>query len=335
MEVMHIDDDQRIFGPNSSADPVEYFINPIGIQSMVLSAAELGSSTNISTDTITAFSINVNLVPSPGAQPAVTFPLVQGMSFFTGIYNGTTPLLQSGVFFQSVTKAATDPKPGVSKYTVLLEDGKTWLVYAYSPDGVGLDFTVVNNSLAQATSNFNGIIQIAKNPGGDAEALYDAACGAYPTTATLSGTVNGSTGSYTLSFAKGGMANTTLAMFALPHHVESFDSQTNSSLTTVQLDTTTKGVATAVVADSWTLLEELPVTLGFAPWSPSIGAENVPLSAAAIAAILPVAASEVSQNMNDQTNLTSMYFAGKVSPHLMSVSVRPSNYHRRSPNSPK
>jgi endo-1,3(4)-beta-glucanase len=318
MSIQHIDDNQRVFGPDPNANPVEYFINPSGIQSLVLSATELGASTNISIDTITAFSANVNLLPSPGAQAAITFPLVQGMGFITGIYNGGTPMLQTGVFFRSVTKATTSPKAGVTKYTILLEDGKTWLLYAYSPDGAGLDFTVVSNGLAQATSNFNGFIQIAKNPGGAAEAMYDAACGAYPTTASLSGSINGTTGSYILSFAKGGMTNTTLTMFALPHHVESFDPTTKSAITTIQLNTTTKGVATAVVADSWTLVEELPITMGFAPWSPSIGNEKLALSAAAIAAIQDVAASEVSQNMSEQTNLNSMYFSGKVSPFSLS-----------------
>lgn len=313
MAISHIDDNQRVFGPDSTENPAQYFINPIGIQSLVLSAAELGASTSISMDTITAFSTNVNLLPSPGAEPAITFPLVQGMGFITGIYNGGTPILQTGVFFLSVTKATTNPKPGVTKYTILLEDGKTWFVYAYSPDGAGLDFTVINNSLVQATSNFKGIIQIAKNPGGGAEAMYDALCGVYPTTATLSGSVNGATGSYTLSFAKAGMTNVTLAMFALPHHVQSFDSSTTSALTTVQLNTTTKGIATAVVADSWTLVEDLPTTMGFAPWSPSMATETVTLSSAAIAAIQDIAASEVSQNMNQQTNLDSMYFSGKVS----------------------
>jgi endo-1,3(4)-beta-glucanase len=327
MSIQHIDADQRVFGPNASANPVEYFVNPIGIQSLVLSASELGASTNISMDTITAFSANVNLLPSPGAQPAITFPLVQGMAFITGIYNGGTPVLQTGVFFRSVTKATTSPKAGVTKYTILLEDGKTWLLYAYSPDGTGLDFTVVSNGLAQATSNFNGIIQIAKNPGGDAEAMYDAACGAYPTTATLSGGADGATGSYTLSFAKSGITNTKLAMFALPHHVESFDASTKSALTTVQLNTTTKGVATAVVADSWSLVEELPTSMGFAPWSPSIGNEQIALSAATIAQIQIVAASEVSQNMSQQTNLNSMYYSGKVSLAFLST-YNVSNHHQ-------
>ena len=313
MSIQHIDANQKAFGPTTAADPAPYFINPLGIQSLVLSASELGVSTNISLDTITAFSANVNLLPSPGAQPAISFPLVQGMGFITAIYNGGTPLLQTGVFFRSVTKASTHPKAGVTKYTMILEDGKTWLLYACSLQGAGLDFTVVNNGLVQATSNFNGVIQVAKNPGGDAEAMYDAAYGAYPISVTLSGSLNGATGSYTMSFQKGGITDTTLAMFALPHHVESFDPTTKSTLTTVQLDTTTKGCATAVLADSWTLVEELPVSMGFAPWSPSIGAEKPAFSNSAIAQIHTIAASEISQNMNQQTNLNSMYYSGKVS----------------------
>ncbi|RFU31666.1 hypothetical protein B7463_g4677, partial [Scytalidium lignicola] len=310
LAVSHIDADQRVYGPQNSAGAVSYFINPVGIQSLVLSAAELGSSTVLTSDRVAAFSTNVNLAPSSGAPSTITFPLVQGMAFLTGIYNGSTPLLQTGVFFRSITKSSSSPKPGVAKYSIILEDGKTWLMYAYSPGGASLDFTVVNNTLAQATSNFQGIIQIAKNPGGNAEALYDAACGSYPTSVNLSGSVNGDVGSYTFSFNKAGMSNSTLTMFALPHHLESFDSTTKAAVTGVTLNTTTKGTATAVVADQWTLTETLPTGMSFAPWSPDLGSRGS-LSQSAINAMVSIAASEVSQNMSQQTNLNSMYFSGK------------------------
>lgn len=32
----------KVFGPNATANPVEYYVNPVGIQSIVFSAAELG-----------------------------------------------------------------------------------------------------------------------------------------------------------------------------------------------------------------------------------------------------------------------------------------------------
>jgi endo-1,3(4)-beta-glucanase len=312
LSISHIDANQRVFGPDPAANPANYFINPNGIQSLILSAAELGGSTTISTDSLTASSINVNLLPNAGAAPAITFPLVQGMGFFTGLYNGGTPVVQTGVFFRDITRSSLSPKAGVTKYTFVLEDGKTWLLYAYSPSGAPLNLTVVNNNLAQSTSNWYGIIQIAKNPGGAAEALYDTACGAYATTATISGSVNGATGTYAVSFTKAGLASASLLMFALPHHVQSFSSATQASVSSVKLQTTTKGIATAVVADSWILVEpDMPIDMGFAPWSP-ISRGQSRLSASAIAAIQTAATSEVSQDMNQQTNLNSFYYAGKV-----------------------
>lgn len=310
--ISHIDANQRVFGPDPTANPAGYFINPNGIQSLILSAAELGNSAVLSTDCLTGFSVNVNLLPRAGTAPAVTFPLVQGMGFVTGLYNGSTPVLQTGVFFRNITRSSLGPKAGITKYTIVLEDGKTWFLYAYSSSGAPLSLTVVSNNLAKSTSNWYGIIQIAKNPGGNAEALYDAACGAYATTATLSGSVDGATGTYTLYFGKAGLASTSLVMFALPHHVQSFSSTTKRSISSVQLQTTTKGVATAVVADSWILVEpNMPISMNFAPWSPASGS-RLNLSANALAAIQSAASSEVSQDMGQQTNLNSFYFAGKV-----------------------
>jgi endo-1,3(4)-beta-glucanase len=64
------------------------------------------------------------------------------------------------------------------------------------------------------------------------------------------------------------------------------------------------------------MVENLPTTMGFVPWSPSTGALVPSFSADTIQAILSVAQSEVSQNMSDQTNLNSMYYSGKVEPPL-------------------
>ncbi len=313
MSISHIDANQKVFGPDPAANPANYFINPNGIQSLVLSAAELGASTTISTDSLTASSINVNLLPSAGAAPAVTFPVVQGMGFVTGLYNGSTPIVQTGVFFRNITRSALSPRAGVTKYTFILEDGKTWLLYAHSTSGMPLGLKYVSNNLAQSTSNWYGIIQIAKNPGGEAEALYDAACGAYATSSTVSGSVNGTTGTYAISFTKAGVASAALIMFALPHHVQSFSSPTQSSLSSVKLQTTTKGIATAVVADLWVLVEpDMPIRMDFAPWSPASGNKSR-LSTSTIATVQDAAITEISQDMKQQTNLNSFYYAGKVS----------------------
>lgn len=324
MAVSHIDADQLALGPVNAYGAVDYFINPVGIQSLVLSAAELGSSTNLTTTNITDMSAVVQLRPSPSETPAIEFPLTQGAGFVTGIYHGVTPVIQSGVFFLNVTKVDMQPRPGVTKYRIALNDGKTWFLYATSTDGSTLDLQVVNNGLIQATSTFTGTIQVAKDPNGAGEALYDATCGSYATGATVSGTAVGMQGTYSFTFEQAGLSGAPLLMFALPHHVQSFDSATNSSVqTALQLQTTTKGIATAIVANAWTMVEaRLPVSISFLPWSPTEGSQKT-LSAATAARILAVAQSELSQDISAQTNLNSMYYSGKACTPKTSQSFSP------------
>ncbi|KAI9890343.1 MAG: hypothetical protein M1814_004253 [Vezdaea aestivalis] len=311
LSVSHIDANQRAFG---QGDPAQYFINPIGLQSVIFSATELSSGTVLTTDTLKAFSVNVNLSPSAEAQPKITFPLVQGMGFVTAKYNAATPLIQSSIFFRTLT-AAGSPANGIAKYKIVLEDGKTWLLYLIATSGIPPQLEVTSNSQITGTDQLSGFIQIAKNPEGNAanEAKYDASAGVYATQAEVSGTAKGVTGTYSLNWGKAGVAdsNRKLIMFALPHHVQSFDSATAGLKTAIQLQTTTKGMATGVVGDAWNMTESnLATDMDFAPWSPTLKSQSS-LSASAIAAINSVSTSEVSQDMNAQTNLDSMYFSGK------------------------
>jgi endo-1,3(4)-beta-glucanase len=78
----------------------------------------------------------------------------------------------------------------------------------------------------------------------------------------------------------------------------------------VHLQTTTKGTATGVLADQWNMVENLPVDMGFAPWTRERGTLSN-LSSEAIAAVINVANSEVEQDVNAQCCLNSMYFSGK------------------------
>ncbi|KAL2197841.1 glycoside hydrolase family 81 protein [Corynascus similis CBS 632.67] len=311
LAISHIDANQRVYGEtDQSTGAASYFINPLGIHSVCLSAAELGNGTALTTEALTDFSVLVGLRPNAQAPPAVQFPLVQGLGFITAIYDGATPVLQSGDHFRSITRASEEPKKGVVKYKIELETGATWLAYAHHTEGDPLDLEVKDNGLAQAKGPFRGFIQVAKNPEGG-EKVYDQACGAYPTGVQLSGSVDGNKGTYTFSYQKAGIDGTTLAMFALPHHVSSFDDATKGKVTDLKLQTTTKGVGTAVLADSWTMVEpDLPTSIGFLPWSPEAGGTGN-ISDAAKNAIRAIAEVEVSQNMLDQSDQDSMYFSGK------------------------
>lgn len=314
MAVSHLDANQVTNGPTNAYGAADYFINPVGIQSLVLSANELGSSTTFTTTNITDMSVVAQLRPSASASPAIEFPLTQGAGFVTALYHGSTPVIQSGVFFQNVTKVTTQPRPGVTKYMINLNDGKTWYLYAHSNSGSTLNLQVVNNGLMTSNSTFSGTIQIAKDPNGAGEDLYDAACGSYATGATVSGTASGMQGTYKFSFTKGGLSGAPLLMFALPHHVSSFDSSTAASVESgLQLRTTIKGNATAVVADSWTMVESrLPVSMSFMPWSNEEGTVSE-LSDSSRTFVLQTAQSELSQDIDTQTDLNSMYYSGKVS----------------------
>ena len=310
MSISHVDDKQRSFGPDAGANPVQYYVNPTGIQSVILSATELSPSAVLTMSSLTAFSANANLLPRAGAAPAITYPLIQGMGFVTGVYNNVTPYIRSSVFFKTLTPLLS-PSKGVTKYRILLQDGNTWLLYARSNNGTGLALNAVSSSSIKAPGKFSGTIQIAKNPGAAAgnEAIYDSCAGAYPQSVSLTGSTTGDSGSYSLTWTRAG-STAGLLMFALPHHIQSLV-KTTVKVTSLKLQTTTKGVATAVVGNSWTLSESiLPTAIGFAPWDPVTGSTHG-LGRTAKEAILTAGKSDLAQDMDAQSNLDSMYFSGK------------------------
>ena len=317
LSVSHIDASQRAFGPPQPSipgSPSQYFINPIGIQSIILSALELGTSTTLTTNNLLAFSVDAVLMPQRGSRSKIIFPMVQGMGFITGVYSDLQPAIQSSIFFRSVVSGGS-PRPGVFKYLMTLEDNNSWLLYATSRDGRDPNFQLVANSLLQGPPNWSGTIQVAKNPSGSTgEGLYDGSAGVYPTAGNIAGSVSGKTAEYRLEWKKSGLSNgkdSPLLMYALPHHVNSFDKTTAAAQTAMRLQTTTKGLATAVVADAWTMIEpELSIDMSFAPWTPTVRSVNT-LSTAAIQAINNIAPGEIGQDMDAQSNLDSMYFSGK------------------------
>lgn len=233
------------------------------------------------------------------------------MGFVTAVYHRATPFIESSVFFKTIT-ALKSPKAGVSKYRILLADDRTWLLYAKSNDGSGLSLRISSSTRLTASGPFAGIIQIAKNPGNDPnhERAYDTCAGSYATTSLLDGFSGGSSGSYSLTWKKAGNSSP-LMMFALPHHLESLDAKSATGKTGIQFQTTVKGIATGVIGDSWTLVEpDLPIGVGFAPWD-TVSGPTKAIPNTAKAAINAAGLRELSQNMDAQINLDSMYFSGK------------------------
>jgi len=311
LAISHVEDNQRVYGEQKTGGAVAWYLNPVGIQSLVLGAKGLSRDTILSLDNLTSFSAHVHLRKDSKTSPAVSFPVVQGMGFVTGLYSGTLPTIQTGVCFKTVTRATKDPKPDVAKFKFVLEDGRTWVIYAHKTKGYQLDLQVVNNRYAEAKNPFYGSIQVSKDPG-NREAILDEASGIYATGVKLKGMVSGTKGTYSFEFDRTGHTQGQLLMFALPHHTSSFDDLTKKAMTTVRLRTTTKGMATGVLCNKWTMVENrLPVRMNFAPFDLDKGPVSM-LSEEAKKVIRIVAQKEISQNMTEQAVLDSMYFSGKV-----------------------
>ena len=280
---------------------------------MCLSAAELGSSTVLYVDSLNPFSANANLSPSPDTPPIASMPLVQGMGLPTMVFRGATPQVQSSIFFRDFCYCGTINSGATQKYKVTLEDGFQWIFYRTFDGSVNQNvspMTKLSNSTVQGGPGFHGFIQVAKLPSGVSDAAYDGSAGAYAISAQISAVGQGSSIKYAFNWNKAGLANP-LLMFALPHHLLSFDNATSQCVKgNVQLWTITKGKATAVVSDQWVMVENIFPQLSFAPFDLLRGTITQ-ISPTAMSLAITVGASEVDQDYRSQCVLNSMYFSGK------------------------
>ncbi|KAF8471085.1 endo-1,3(4)-beta-glucanase [Kalaharituber pfeilii] len=304
LAVSHVEEDKFTLGPDPNKDPVQYYFSPIGIRSMQLGALELHGNTTITLDGVTNHAVNLHLNANNGS---ITFPLTQGMGFVTGQYNHLTPTIDSGVMYRQLIPCHP-PRHGIQKWKVILEDGHVWLIYAF---GSGpLDLVCANNGRIQARSGpYSGVIQITKvGEGNDAERTLDDTAGAFVTEVTLAGGLdfNYYIGNYSFHFGVTGENNAGAPlMYALPHHVDSFLPDTAARRRHLWLRSTTKGVMTAVVSSTWYLSEQVPAWIGW-----HAGPREI-MTATALAKIKEVVEQEVRQDVEGQSNLDSMYFAGK------------------------
>ncbi|KAF2800174.1 glycoside hydrolase family 81 protein [Melanomma pulvis-pyrius CBS 109.77] len=311
MNIAHIEAGDVSFG---EGDPARNYINPPKQQSLILSAKELDDQTTLSTDTHLPFSVNINLKHRQRTnEPQITFPVVQGMSFVTGGYRNATPTIQCpGNGFRSISHPIFVGKS--AKYRVQDDKGRNWIVYVNPVPTLQYDptaFRQIDRNTIIGPSGFKGTIQVAKNPiGDDGEKLYDKASGTFVVEAMLTGTVTETRGAYSLNYTK--IGNSPLLMFILPHHVQSLDPDLKPQVTKLQLRTTTKGMATAVWSDKLTFVEvALPVTMGFAPWMPTLGASKIRYPQGTLDLVAVTAEQDLRRAMADPTPPDSMYYAGK------------------------
>ena len=140
----------------------------------------------------------------------------------------------------------------------------------------------------------------------------DNAAGCYPSSCSLNGSVNGSTGNYKLKYTVKGSSNSgTTLMYALPHHYQNFTSSMNGKGISSSLDTTVRGVAKGYLTNEFDINVSVPDTLGFDPFTTIPGKKGPAYSSQVLSAISTAASSEVNGDVVAESNLDSMYYSGK------------------------
>lgn len=269
----------------------------------------------MTSDTHLPFSVNINLnVQSTSVEPKITFPVVQGMGFVTAGYRDAVPTVQTGGRgWVEVEKPVMLGR--TAKYRVKDFDGRAWLIYVVPVLSTTYDarqLVRIDANTLLGPPGFQGTIQVARNPlGAKGEAIYDKAAGAFACEMKLTAVVNESRATYSFSYTK--IGTSPLLIFALPHHIQSLDLELTGKITDLQLRTSTKGMAIAIWAERITFVEpNLPVTMSFGPWSPTMSAgAKIRYPPDTSAFISSVAERDLRRAMNEPIPPDSYYYAGK------------------------
>ncbi|EPY51546.1 endo-1,3-beta-glucanase Eng2 [Schizosaccharomyces cryophilus OY26] len=311
--ISHTEASQYAYGPDPSKTPCEFYINPLGLFSLIISANEFSNGNKLSASNPRHFSVLVTLEPSFLSDGNITIPIVTGSAFISAIYKNLTPVFNSSIMVKSLDKSDYS---GGSKYKVTLEDNKVWLIYAFPSDSSSFDLKTDSNRKLVASSKFNGLVQICKIPSssvddGTGDKTFDKYAGVYATGITLSANVSDTTGEYWFTFDKAGDKSKSPLMYALPHHQSTFGSDTQGSKTGMALQSTVKGTMIAYGADKWHLVEEnLPKDVWFVPYPWNGGNQNN--SREVLDIIRSACGKDVDFDVVTATDTNSMYASGKI-----------------------
>ncbi|KAG0376041.1 hypothetical protein BGX24_008364 [Mortierella sp. AD032] len=327
ISISHIDDSSKALGPLENIDESgsgpgnsKYYLNPF-LVSIGLSATELDKSHDMTVGDFGEFSCAIELTPASERalerqdrpESFLRIPVVRGMAFISAVYKDMTPQFFTNILIRDLTLVPQPLPHGWVKYRLLLENGVTWLLYA-KPDRTEdalLRLEMRGQGQAIATSGrFTGLVQIAKLPvgkEGETETVYDQAMGVYPTGGELiirPKYVNTQSGGYRIDWKLAGDTTRQFIHFTLPHHRDALTDKTMP--TALVLPSTTKGKMVAYTGSSWHLYELERLTIEFLPdgWSENMRPEQ-------LTAIRNQARLDIERDFGEETDLNSMYFAGK------------------------
>lgn len=319
--IQHTDKNNRVFGDDSThTDGKTFFFNPTNNAELLISAESLTEDNNkMSVSDMKSMSVTVKLSGSDSADTDyVEIPIVQGMGFVTAIYHGDMVAELNTLYGVSSLKKESSSAlaENVLKYRVTLFNDYEYLVYVTLPEqDDDFELQADDSFHILASKSVDGlIIQMAYAPeNGDHDGYYDEAAGMYPVSAEVSGSASGGSASYKFSYKTEGESSSGSTMiFALPHHVESFDSSTDGSKTPIKLTSTTKGDMVGLLSNEIGLIEELNSDIGFLPWSPQLSGD-LSYDSDKLKKLAETAQEELNVDIKlTVANMNSNYFSGKV-----------------------
>lgn len=172
---------------NIPSSPAGYIINGVVVD-MRLTAQEWNKAPEPLVTSWSQFSANLRLTGSDGN---VNFPIVRGQSFVTAEYYNLTPqfFTQHAIISVTADQVNGDVYTG-KKFKISFNDNptSTYLIYALN-DPLTLTKRDMNNLVA--SGKYNGVIQIAKLPSEEAEAILDAHHGVWATGGSIDTSTDG------------------------------------------------------------------------------------------------------------------------------------------------
>ncbi|GMM37207.1 endo-1,3(4)-beta-glucanase [Saccharomycopsis crataegensis] len=317
LAVYHTTDAQKVYGPG---DPVEYYLNPIGIKSIVLSAKEFESKDDVklTMDNLQQFSADLNFSYRGNPNESFTSPVVQGMGFITAIYENLTLDLNSVVGFKEFERVGLSNEfNSLTKYRITLFNDVVWSLYLSGAEANNNPIQKIDNNHITSADKFSKVtVQICCG----FSDYYDKVAGTYVTSIDLRAKQNSATSAnYCFQFNSTGssLVNQPI-MWAFPHHIDSFATTMENCSTDLILDSTICGKMKAYINDKFEFVEnDLPSYINFEAWSslPTFNAADVSngqyYNSNALNKIAAALEVEVNDDVEGFSNLDSMYFSGK------------------------
>ena len=187
------------------------------------------------------------------AAGSMTAPIVYGMAYATGLYDGATPKIAVPVGLGMVNGMAPGTAQG-ARFDLSLNNGQKWILYASQ----SVSITATGQAIT-FSAPFKGSVRLAMQSTAVTAAVLDAHAQAIPTGGALRLSATADTGVVEFAWKKQGTGD--ILAFALPHHL---DHLAKPTLVTTGF-TSVRGQIRGVSGDLWQLQYPLSPALRAAP----------------------------------------------------------------------